>query len=250
MGKSIFITGATSGIGKAVAFELARDGFDLALTGRRLEELRKIKENLDSRYPDQKVEIRQLDVTDYEAVPRILGECSDALGGIDIVLANAGINLPEKIGSGKIEDSKKIIETNLIGAIASIDSAVAYFLKKGSGHIVAIGSIAAFRGLPGAPSYSASKAGLITYLEAVRAEVYGKNIAVTVLNPGYIDTDINNKEKRRPFVIPVEKGAELIAKLIRRKVRSSMVPVFPWNIIAILIRFLPTSVIAKISRKQ
>lgn len=250
MGKSIFITGATSGIGKAVAFELAKDGFKLALTGRRLDKLEKIKEDLDKKYPGQKVEIKQLDVTDYEAVPKILGECADALDGIDIVFANAGINLPEKIGGGKFENSKKIIETNLIGAIASIDSAVAYFLKKGSGHIVGVGSIAAFRGLPGAPSYSASKAGIITYLEALRAEVYGKNIDVTVLNPGYIDTDINNKEERRPFVIPVEKGAKIIAKLIKKRVKSSMVPVFPWNMVAILIRFLPTSVIAKISRKQ
>jgi short-subunit dehydrogenase len=250
MSKSIFITGATSGIGKAVALELAKNGFNLALTGRKIDELKKIKEDLNSRYPKQKIEIKQLDVTDYESVPIILDECIHALDGIDIVFANAGINLPERLGSGKFENSKKIIETNLIGAMATIDSAAAYFLKKGSGHIVGMGSIAAFRGLPGVPSYCASKAGIVTYLEAVQAAMHDKNIDVTILNPGYIDTNINNKEKRRPFVISAEKGAKIIAKLIRKRVKSSTVPVFPWNVISILIKFLPASIIAKISKSR
>lgn len=250
MQKSVFITGATSGIGKAVAFEMAKSGFSLALTGRKMDELEKIKKNLDAQYPQQKFIISQLDITDYGSISRVLSECKDALGGIDIVFANAGINLPEKIGEGKFENSKKIIETNLIGTIATIDSAVAYFLQKGSGHIVGVGSIAAFRGLPGAPSYSASKAGLITYLEAVRAEVYDKNIDVTVLNPGYIDTNINSQEKNKPFVISAEKGAKLIVKMIKRKVKSSTVPVFPWGIVSKVIKFLPIRAIAKISRKD
>jgi len=116
---------------------------------------------------------------------------------------------------------------NLIGAIATVDAAAAYFLDKGKGHIVGTSSVAAFRGMPRSSAYSASKAGFAIYLEAVRAELYKKNIDVTVLYPGYIDTPFNERLKSRPFLISVEKGAGIIVRLIEKKVKSSTVPVYP-----------------------
>ena len=245
MNDSILITGATSGIGKALAFEMAGRGYSLGLTARRENVLQEVKSELQAKYPSATVAVQQLDVTDYEAVPTVLSELAKALGTISIVFVNAGIGLGEKIGQGKFNQMKQTIETNVIGAMATIDAAVAYFLEQGSGHIVGVSSVAAFRGMPGNASYCASKAALSVYLEALRAEVYRKNINVTVLYPGYIDTPLNNMIRNRPFLIPAEKGAAVIADRIQKKVRSSTIPVFPWNIIGKILKILPTALIAR-----
>ncbi|MBT3254827.1 MAG: SDR family NAD(P)-dependent oxidoreductase, partial [Deltaproteobacteria bacterium] len=116
---------------------------------------------------------------------------------------------------------------------------------EGKGHIVGTSSVAAFRGMPKNSAYSASKAGFAVYLETVRVELYRKNIHVTVLYPGYIDTPLNNMLKKRPFLISVEKGAAIIAQLIEKKVKSSTVPVYPWNIVGRLMKMAPASLVAR-----
>jgi len=245
MTKSIMITGASSGIGKALAFELAKRGNSLGLTARRQELLETIREEIQRLYPSVTVEVRTLDVTDYDAVFETVRDLADALHGLDIVIANAGIGLNESIGTGQFETSRKTIEVNLIGAMATVDAAVGYFLERGSGHIVGVSSVGAFRGMPTDGSYGASKAGLANYLEALRVEVYGKNIDVTVLYPGFIETPMTENLTSKPFVISVEKAAGIISGLIERKVKSTTVPVFPWSIIWRLLKIMPAGVIAK-----
>ncbi|MBF0396503.1 MAG: SDR family oxidoreductase [Desulfobacterales bacterium] len=245
--KNVLITGASSGIGKALSYEFAKGNYNLALTARRIEELAKIRHDIKQKYPSINIEVSSLDVTDYSAVPIVINNFINCLNEIDIVIVNAGIGLGEKIGRGEFDKAKRTIETNLIGAIATIDAASAYFLEKGKGHIVGISSVAAFRGMPRSSAYCASKAGLAIYLEALRAEFYGKDIDVTVLFPGYIDTPLNNMLPNRPFLISVEKGASIIRRLIEKKIKSSTVPAFPWNIIGQLIKVLPTPIVSKIS---
>jgi short-subunit dehydrogenase len=245
MSKRVLITGATSGIGKALAAELAGRGYDLGLAARRIETLNAMQTELSAAYPSVNICVRQLDVTDYDNVPAAFHEIAAALGGVDIVVANAGIGLGEKVGAGRFDAGRRTVEVNLIGAMATVDAAVAYFLERGRGHIVGTASVAAFRGMPRGASYCASKAGLAIYLEALRAELYGRGIDITVLYPGYIDTPLNDMLPNRPFLISVEKGAAIIAGLIEKRVKSSTVPVFPWNIVGRLLKMLPTAVIAK-----
>ncbi|MBT4365093.1 MAG: SDR family NAD(P)-dependent oxidoreductase [Desulfobacteraceae bacterium] len=245
MGKSILITGASSGIGYALSYEMARRGYSVGLAARRIEILEKMRDELPSLYPDQKFTAIQLDVAEYESVPAAMQKTVDELQGLDIVVANAGVARSENIGKGKFVNSARTIETNLTGAMATVDAAVSYFLEKGSGHIVGISSVAGLRGMPGSSAYSTSKAGLSLYFEALRAEVYFKNIDVTILHPGFIDTPLNNMLPTRPFLIPVEKGAKLIASMIEKKVKSSTVPVFPWNIFSFLIKLLPVNILAR-----
>ena len=239
------ITGASSGIGKALAFELARKGYSLALTARSVDRLEKIKKEIIAAHNPPAVAVRPLDVTHYEDVFKAVDEMALELDGLDIVFANAGIGLGERVGRGDFEKAKATIEVNLIGAIATVDAAAAYFLKKGKGHIVGTSSVAAFRGMPRNSAYSASKAGFSVYLETVRVELLRKNIHVTVLYPGYIDTPLNQMLKRRPFLVSAEKGAAIIANLLEKKVKSSTVPVYPWNIIGRVMKILPTGVIAR-----
>jgi short-subunit dehydrogenase len=239
--KTVFITGASSGIGRALALQLADRGHELFLTARRLELLDQVRDDVSAAAPGRRVEVRQLDVTDDADVARALTEAAEKLGRCDIVVANAGVGNSGHVGERNIERARLIVETNLIGLIATVDAAVALFRRQGGGQIVGVGSVAGVRGLPGSSSYSASKAGVAAYLESVRAETYSEPITVTTLAPGYIDTAINQDMKTRPFLIDVQKGARIMADLIEREVGYATVPRWPWTVVAPLLRVLPTS---------
>ena len=245
MSKGVFITGASSGIGRALAVEMGRRGYRLALAARRMEALEEIRETILADTPRAEVSVRKLDVTDFDDVYAAFQEMVGAIGGIDIVVANAGVALGERIGRGDFDKVRKTIDVNLTGAIATLDAAAAYFLAQGKGHLVGISTVVAWRGMPKSSVYCASKAGLAVYMEAMRAELYRKNIDVTVLYPGYIDTPLNDMLPSRPFLIDVQKGAAIIARLIEKRAKSSTVPVFPWNIIGRILKILPTRIIAR-----
>ncbi len=243
--KTAFLTGASSGIGQALAPELAARGYDLVLVARRIDSLEQVKSVIAARFPQRRVEVRALDVTRYEDVQDAIAASAAERGGLDLVIANAGIGSTNPVGHGNFAADRAVIETNVLGAMATIDAAVALFLKQNRGQIVVISSVAAFRGLPGAGSYSASKAAIAVFADAVRAELHGTPIRVTTLFPGYIDTPINQDMKSRPFLVSVDKGARIIADLIERGVQTSTVPVYPWNLVGRLLRVLPTGLLAK-----
>jgi short-subunit dehydrogenase len=244
MAGTVFITGASSGIGRALAAELAGRGHDLFLTGRRLDALEETRSEIAARSPARRVTLRRLDVTDVADVAAAIEEAAQALGRLDVVVANAGVGSSGAVGEGNVERGRVIVETNLIGAMATVDAAVALFRRQGGGHVVGIGSVAGVRGLPGSSSYSASKAGVATYLEAVRAETHAEPITVTTIAPGYIDTPLNRGMRSRPFLIDVDRGARIIADLIERRVRYATVPRWPWTVVAPLLRVLPTAWVA------
>jgi hypothetical protein len=244
--KKVFITGASSGIGRALAKELAGRGYDLFLTARRLDALEDARAEIAAASPGPRVELRQLDVTDDADVAGAIEEAAQTLGRCDIVVANAGVGNSGRVGEGNMARARLIVETDLIGAIATVNAAVTLFRRQGgAGQIVGVSSVAGVRGLPGSSSYSASKAGLTTYLESVRAETLDEPITVTTLAPGYIDTAINREMANRPFLIDAEKGARIMADLIERGVAYSTVPRMPWTVISPLLRLLPTSWLAR-----
>lgn len=244
MSHSVMITGASSGIGAALAYELAARGHDLALCARRLEKLEALRTAIRQHHPAIQVEIQALDVTQYDRVALVLERMAEALGGLDTVVVNAGIGLGEKIGKGQFAKCLRTVETNLLGAIATVDAAVQHFQTRGRGHIVGISSILAFRGLPRNAAYSASKAGLATYLQAVRPYVRRKGIDITIFYPGFIDTPLNDMLPQRPFLISAEKGAQLMADRMARKVKSAMIPSWPWALAKWVLRIVPDRVIA------
>lgn len=245
MKKTIVITGASDGIGKALAWEMAKRGCDLALSARREELLQALKIEIQETFPETKVTIAALDVTDYSQVEEVVKYFSESMGRLDIVVANAGVARSGKAEIAPLEDQLAVINTNLNGAIATVRAALKIFRLQGGGHIVATASVAGYRGLPRNAAYSASKAGLATYMDAVRLETRNDNVDVSVINPGFIDTEINRSLPSRPFVIDVKQGATLFADLIEKKVKASTVPRMPWAIVAPLMRILPDSLISK-----
>jgi short-subunit dehydrogenase len=237
------ITGASSGIGQALGRELAGRGWDLALTARRAEPLHALAGDLARRHPGRQVIARVLDVTDAPAVREVTQALFAELGNVELVIANAGIGGSHQVGAGQFERSRAIVVTNLLGAMATVDAAVeCWRTQDATGRrrrIVGITSVAGFRGLPGSTAYSASKAGLSTYLEGVRGEVRRLGIDVIDLAPGYIDTPLNQDMASRPFLIDVTDGARRIVDMIEKSVYRSTVPAWPWNIIGWLMRRVP-----------
>lgn len=239
MSKVVFITGASNGIGKGLAEEFAKRGYHLALSARTLEALIKVKDSIVSQRPATKINCYQLDVTQAENVAAVIAQANKDFGHLDIVVANAGIGGGGSVGSGKLAQDIAVISTNVIGAIATIDAAMAIFKQQGAGQIVAVSSVAAFRGMPGAASYCASKAALATYMQSLETETHNSNIATTTFFPGYINTDINNMLKNRPFLISVAEAAPMMVNMIEKKVKRSTVPPYPWRFVGQILKISP-----------
>jgi len=244
MATSVMITGASSGLGEGIARHLATRGHRLALCARRRDRLDALATEL-AASPGGPPIVEELDVTVYASIPVVMERIANKLGRIDVVVANAGVAPNTPIGKGKFDDVRRTIETNVLGAIATIEAAVALFRHQGGGHVVGISSVAAARGMKGQGAYSASKAALGRYLEALRAEVVGENIRVTEIAPGYIDTDLNRSIPNRPFLVSAERGTEMIADMIEKEVGFRYVPVWPWTLVAQLLKILPTKAIAR-----
>ena len=236
MPDSVLITGASSGIGRALAIEFSLRGYALGLCARRLELLENLQHDLSRNHA---VEVAELDVSQYESVKDVLFKLAEKLGGAKIIIANAGVGERSLPGEGTFYIDRRVIEINLLGAMATIDAGAEIMKKQGGGQIVGIASVAGFRGLSNVPAYSASKSGLSTYMEGIRSHLTNHKIAVTVINPGFIDTAINSNRNFRPFLISAEKCARLTADMIEKKVLSSTVPQWPWALVSGAMKFIP-----------
>jgi NAD(P)-dependent dehydrogenase (short-subunit alcohol dehydrogenase family) len=246
---TIFITGASAGIGAGLAREFARRGYSLALAARRLDRLEALAGELRAAGAPRVVVV-PLDVADTDAIEPAVRRAAAELGRLDIVVANAGIAHVTPAGKGKLPLVRDTLNVNLVGAIATVEAALPIMREQGGGQVVGISSVAGAKGLSGFGAYSASKAGLHRYLQSLRSEVRGSRIVVTELAPGFIDTDINRGFGSRPFVIPLERGAAIMARMIERQVGFRWVPVWPWTLVVPLLKVLPTALVAPRARRR
>lgn len=241
--KSVLITGATRGLGENLARHFAARGYRLALTGRKLEDLERLGTELGGQAAQITLEV--LDVKDYGSIAGVMGRCAETLGGLDIVVVNAGVAFVTPGGKGHFDLVRQTIDINLTGAIATCEAAVELFRKQGHGQLVGITSVAAVRGVRGQGAYCASKAGFGLYLQSLRVETRREPMVITELAPGYIDTELNRTVPNRPFLVTAVKGTEIMVDLIERQVSFRYVPPWPWTLVAQLLKWLPDSVIAK-----
>jgi len=237
------ITGASSGLGAEMARQFAAKGHELALVARRAERLAELRDSL----PGARVLVQALDVDDHDAVFRVFTELDDAIGGLDRVIVNAGIGKGAAIGTGRFDANKQTITTNLISALAQCEAALSLFRARGRGHLVVVSSMSAMRGLPKAmTAYSASKAGIATVAEGLRAELHGTPIKVTTLYPGYIRSEMNEQvAQRTPLMSSTEDGVRAMVRAIERQVASAAVPAWPWRPLGLVLRHAPLSVIRR-----
>jgi short-subunit dehydrogenase len=242
----VLITGASSGIGKALAYECAARGMAVGLLARRVDVLNDIARDITERYPAANVHCEALDVADLDTVLPALEIAAQKLGGVDCVIANAGITGVNKTGAGDFSKDVRVIQVNLLGGMATVDGAARLFRRLGGGCIVGVSSVSAYRGIPGSAAYTASKAGFSNYLEAVRMELAKHRIKVIAVHPGFINTDLAPNMEKYPFVIAADKAATTIVKGIEAGRSNIIVPQLPWKLVSPVMPWLPDKVFDKV----
>jgi len=245
---TILITGASSGLGAEMARQLAARGHDLALCARRVDRLEELKAEIRAADPGRRVEVRALDVTDDDQVFEVFRGFHADFRTIDRVVVNAGLGKGAPLGTGGHAANRETAVVNFLGALVQCDAAMEIFRAQERGHLVMVSSMSAMRGLPKTmTTYAATKAGVAHLAEGLRNELYGTDIKVTVLYPGYIASEMNEHVRdRTPMMVSTEKGVRAMVSAIEKEVGDACVPPLPWSVLAPVMRFAPLPVFKRI----
>ena len=230
-GKNILISGASSGIGEALAVAIASRGARVGLIARRRAELERISRDIASL--GGAAAVFECDVSDEHSVQSAVGRFLETFGTPDIVIANAGIGGKAKLVEETAPaDIKTVLDINLMGTVNLVSSVIGPMVAAGQGQIVGVSSLAGFRGLPRSGAYSASKAAMTAFLESLRLEVASKGISVTIIQPGFIKTPLTSGRKNKmPFLMELEDSIPLFLRAIEKRKRFSA---FPWQLATIV----------------
>jgi len=207
------LTGASSGIGHALARELSRRGYELALLARRGDLLDQLTKEL----PAKSIAIA-CDVTDLAAVREAVRRAEEFLSGpFDLAIANAGVGIPTHAANFDIEDAERTMRINFFGMLYLFDAVIPSMIAQHSGRFVGVASLAGLRGLPASAIYSASKSAMQTFLESSRIDLAPSGVKITIVNPGFVATPLTEKNKfRMPFLMQSDHAARVIANGIER----------------------------------
>lgn len=241
----VFITGASSGIGQALAWRFYQAGFNLALVARRHDTMQDWVrvQGLDA----ARVRIYSADVADVNSIVAAAQACISAQGVPDVVVANAGISVGmDTAVRSDLEVMAHTFATNNIGLAATFHPFVQAMCQRGSGTLVGIGSVAGIRGLPGHGAYCASKAAVIAYCESLRGELRASGVKVVTLCPGYIDTPLTRRNRySMPFLMPAQGFAQRAFEAIQSGASYRVIPrQMGW--VAKLLRLLPNPVFDRV----
>jgi short-subunit dehydrogenase len=242
------IIGASEGLGAALARRLAWEGYTLALLARRHELLDALCDEINHASDEQRARGYVHDVTEYDKVPDLLRRIVADLGGLDLVVFVTGINYPPGgIDKYNFENDRRMVETNLIGAMAWLSPVAAMFQSAKSGQIVGIASVAGDRGRVGNPGYNTSKAGLATYLEALRNRLTRHGVNVLTVKPGFMHTRmLQAAQGPTPFAVSPEKAAEDIWKAMKKR-KQVIYTASIWRWIMLAIQHTPSVIFRRLS---
>ncbi|MBU0529053.1 SDR family NAD(P)-dependent oxidoreductase [bacterium] len=237
MSKKVFITGASSGIGEYVAYEYAKQGATIGLAARRKERLHNVATKC--KELGGKPITFEVDVSNQSTTKNAIDNFISESGGIDIVIANAGISGNVKLKNGNSDEINRMLLTNILGVTNTILPTLPTMIKQQSGRVVVVSSIAGFRGLPGRSGYSASKAAVRFLANSWRSSFMNDGITFTTICPGFIDTDMTNKHKyKMPFLMNVDVFARKVVNVIEKKKKTYVAP-WQWRFIIPLIKIVP-----------
>ena len=232
---AVFITGASSGIGQALAKHYAAQGHTLGLVARRAQPLEDLSRDLQS-----SVYHYVTDVRDGVALRHAAEDFISKVGAVDIVIANAGVSAGTLTECTEdFEVFKDIFDINVLAMVSTFEPFVAAMTKQGHGTLVGIASVAGVRGLPGAGAYSASKSAVATYCESLRLELKPKGIDVVTISPGYVKSEMTaNNPYSMPFLLETDEFARRAGRAINAKRRYAVIP-WQMAVVARLMRLLP-----------
>jgi NAD(P)-dependent dehydrogenase (short-subunit alcohol dehydrogenase family) len=214
MDRLVWITGASSGIGRALALELARDGATVAVSARSLGQLDQLVR--DAATCRGRIVSYPLDVTARDDVVVTVARIERELGPIDITVLAAGTHKPVKAQRFDARELARLVEVNLLGVANSLEPVMRSMIERGRGRIAIVSSVAGYRGLPTSAYYGATKAALINLAESLKFDLDRHGVQMQLINPGFVKTPLTDKNPfRMPFLISPEEAAERIAKGLR-----------------------------------
>src|SRR4030095_2560320 len=226
--KVVMLTGASSGIGRGLAVAIASRGARVGLIARRasvLDEVAlEIKSSGGSALPIA------ADVQEAEALRSAARQVTKTFGPIDILIANAGTGTTTHASKLQPDEIRNVLEVNVIGAANSVAAVLPEMVSRGKGHLVAIASLAAYRGVAKSGAYCASKAALSALFESLRIDLRGSGVNVTIIYPGFIRTPLTKGRARMPYLLDLDDAVEKMIKAIERQKRSYS---FPWPLATI-----------------
>ncbi|MEK6751488.1 MAG: SDR family NAD(P)-dependent oxidoreductase [Chloroflexota bacterium] len=242
------IVGASEGMGAALAKKLAKEGFTLALIARQKDKLQTLCGEINSSLNETRALPYVHDVSNYHEVPDLLRMIVADLGGLDTIVFMAGVNYPPGgVDKYNFENDRKMIEINLIGGMAWLTPVAEMFQNAKAGQIVGIGSVAGDRGRIGNPGYNTSKAGLATYLEALRNRLTRHGVNVLTVKPGFVKTEmLKAAQGATPFAITPEKAADDIYKAMRKR-RQSIYTASLWRWVMLIIQHVPSAIFRRMA---
>jgi short-subunit dehydrogenase len=245
--KTVFLTGASSGIGEALAIDLAKKGAILGLVARRRELLEQLAEKC--RKVGGKASVFACDVVDEQAVIESVESFRKEFGKIDVLVCNAGIGSPAHAKNLTNQGVRQVIEVNFLGAVYAVNAVLPQMIEQQNGSLVAISSLAGIRGLPRSASYSASKGAMTNFFESLRIDLIGSGVNVTIIQPGFIKTPLTaDRANKLPFLMELDDAIPHFVRAIEKKKRFSA---FPWQLATMvrLARFFPASLYDKIIKR-
>jgi decaprenylphospho-beta-D-erythro-pentofuranosid-2-ulose 2-reductase len=241
------IVGASDGIGSALARKLVKEGYTLALLARRKDKLDALCAELNSAGKVCALPYAH-DVSNYKEIPGLLSRVVADLGGLDLIVFMAGVNHPPGgIDKYNFENDRRMIEVNIIGAMAWLNPVAAMFQSAKMGQIVGISSVAGDRGRVGNPGYNTSKAALSTYLEALRNRLTRHGVNVLTVKPGFVNTEmVKAAQGGTPLIIEPEQAANEIYKAMKKRKQVIYTP-FIWRWIMLIIQHIPSIIFRRLS---
>jgi NADP-dependent 3-hydroxy acid dehydrogenase YdfG len=238
--RTVLITGASSGIGRALAIEYARRGVHVVVAARREAELVSLCDEIKA--SGGRASHAVCDVSDAQAAHGIAKRAHEILGSLDMIVANAGFGAPTHATRLKIDDLVRTIDVNVRGAMATLVGAIPIMLEQKHGQLVGVSSIAGRRALPGSSDYCASKAALSTFLEGLRIDLAPTGLRVTDVQPGFVETPMTEKNDfPMPFIWDAPRAARHLADRLERAPNMIAFPP-PLRILSRLSQLVPFSV--------
>lgn len=228
--KVVLITGASSGIGRGLALNISRRGAIVGLVARRADALTDLVKEIQA----TRGEAVALpgDVEDAASLRTVTEQLLERYGRIDILIANAGVGTSTDGSRISGEEVARVINVNLVGAANSVEAVVPGMLKRRSGHLVVISSLAAYRGLPKSAAYCASKAAVSAFFESLRLDLEPRGIDVTIIHPGFIKTPLTaGRDASMPWLMELDTAVEKIVRAIEKRKKSYA---FPWQLATIV----------------
>ena len=223
--KVVLITGASSGIGEALARNLADQKAKVGLMARRQDRLDELSQKIKD--TGGQVATAAVDVTDREQTKAAIATLREQLGPVDLLVANAGLGKPTFVDQSNIEEVEDMIRVNILGVIYCIEAVLPEMLQRKQGHLAAVSSLAAYKSLPGESGYCATKAAVSSYMEGLRIQLRDYGVNVTTICPGFITTEMTAQHDfKMPYLMDSDEAAKRIARALQRKVKVFN---FPWQ---------------------